>query len=69
MALKVVRNDNLFRIESQELNTTLWLPDTRANRKVMIVSLRLLCDDNGKPSRRLSLSALHSSGVSLNRRQ
>ena len=46
MAMKVVRNDTHFRIESQEFNT-IWLPDTRANRKVMIVSLRLLCDENG----------------------
>ena len=48
MALKVVRKDNLFRIESQEFNTD-WLPDTRENRKVMIVLLRLLTDENGKP--------------------
>jgi len=27
---------------------TEWLPDTRANRKVMLVCFRLLCDANGK---------------------
>ena len=47
MALKIIKNDTEFRIESQEFNTQ-WLPDTRANRKVMLVSLRLLCDANGK---------------------
>jgi len=47
MALKILRNNTEFRIESQEFITE-WLPDTRANRKVMLVSLRLLCDANGK---------------------
>jgi len=47
MALKVVRNDTEFRIESQEFITQ-WLPDTHANRKVILVCLRLLCDENGK---------------------
>ena len=40
MALRIVRNDNQFRVEGQGLSLD-WLSDTRANRKAVIVFLRL----------------------------
>ena len=47
MALKIERNDNRFRVESQDF-TTCWLPDTSENRRAVVVFLRLLLDSNGK---------------------
>jgi len=48
MTLRIVRNDNLFRIESKDISTN-WISDTPENRKAMIVFLRLLLDSNGRP--------------------
>lgn len=51
MALFVVEEDNRFRVKwqvnSQECSTD-WLPDTPSNRKITVVFLRLLCDEEGK---------------------
>ena len=47
MVLEVVEDDNRFRIETQEF-CTFWLQDTPANRKVSVVYLRNLCDEDGK---------------------
>ena len=47
MALKIVRDDNQFRVESQYFCTD-WLPDTSANRKAMLVFLRLLVGQDGR---------------------
>ena len=47
MALKIVKDDNQSRVESQSFCTD-WLPDTSANRKSMLVFLRLMVDDQGK---------------------
>jgi hypothetical protein len=47
MALRIIRNDNLFRIESQQFCTS-WVADTPENRKAMIVFLRLLVDSDGR---------------------
>jgi len=47
VALKVVSNDNRFRIESQHFCSD-WVSDTPQNRKAMVVFLRLLVDYNGK---------------------
>ncbi len=48
MALQIIRNDNQFRVEGQGLSLG-WLADTRANRKAVIVFLRLLSGSNGQP--------------------
>ena len=48
MALKIIRNDTLFRVEGQDFCTS-FIPDTPANRKVMLVFLRLLVDSSGRP--------------------
>ena len=48
MALSVVVEDNRFRVEGQGYFTD-WLPDTPSNRKAVLVFLRLLRDENGKP--------------------
>ena len=47
MALRVIEHDNRFRVESQSFCTS-WLSDTSANRKAMLVFLRLLSDSNGQ---------------------
>ena len=51
MALLVEEKDNRFRVKwqvnSQECSTD-WLPDTPSNRKITVVFLRLLCDEEGK---------------------
>ena len=50
MALCVVKEDNRFRVEwqvnSQECSTD-WFPDTPANRKAILVSLRSILDEKG----------------------
>jgi hypothetical protein len=38
MALRVVKNDTLFRVEGQDFSTD-WLPDTQENRKCCIVKV------------------------------
>ena len=48
MALSVVKEDSRFRVEWQG-NSTDWLPETASNRKVVLVFLRWLRDENGKP--------------------
>ena len=48
MALRIIRNNNQFRVEGQGLSLD-WLADTRANRKATVVFLRLLSDSNGQP--------------------
>jgi len=48
MALHIVVEDNKFRVEWQGYSTD-WLPDTICNRKSILVFLRLLRDDMGKP--------------------
>lgn len=48
MALRIVKNDNQFRLESQHFCTS-WVSDTPANRKAMIVFLRLLLGEDGRP--------------------
>ncbi len=48
MALQIIRNDTQFRVEGQGLSLD-WLADTRANRKAVIVFLRLLSGSNGQP--------------------
>lgn len=48
MTLKVLKEDNRFRIEWQGYSIG-WLPDTISNRKAILVFLRLLCDESGKP--------------------
>jgi len=47
MALTIVENDNLFRLQGQDFCTD-WVLDTPSNRKAMLVFLRLLVDSNGK---------------------
>ena len=46
--MKVIRKDNRFRVEGQEISLD-WLADTRANRKAAVVFLRLLSTNRGKP--------------------
>lgn len=46
MALNVIREDNKFKVVTQEFSTE-FIPDTPANRKTMIVALRLMEDENG----------------------
>ena len=48
MTLTVLEEDNRFRVEWQG-NSTDWLPDTPSNRKAMLVFLRSLQDEKGKP--------------------
>lgn len=48
MALNVIRKDTQFRVEAQGICID-WLPDTPANRKSVVVFLRLLVDDAGQP--------------------
>ena len=45
MALEIVRQDNKFRVQTQYF-TTEFLPDTPANRKTMVVALRLMQNEN-----------------------
>ena len=47
MALNFEKQDNKFRVVTQGFSTA-WLPDTLGNRKVVMVMLRYLVDDNGK---------------------
>jgi len=47
MALRIIRNDNLFSVVGQGFCTS-WLPDTPSNRKCMLIFLRLLTSDNGE---------------------
>ena len=48
MAFLVRRKDNEFQVEAQGVKTD-WLPDTASNRKAVVVFLRLLVNDRGKP--------------------
>ena len=48
MTLSVEEENNRFRVKWQG-NSTDWLPDTTSNRKSILVFLRLLQDENGKP--------------------
>ena len=48
MTLSVEEENNRFRVKWQG-NSTDWLPDTISNRKSILVFLRLLQDENGKP--------------------
>ena len=48
MALSIVKEDNRFRVEWQG-NSTDWLPETPSNRKVVLVFLSWLRDENGNP--------------------
>jgi hypothetical protein len=48
MVLKVEKEDNRFRVITQDFSTS-FMPDTAENRKVSVVYLRLLQDDSGKP--------------------
>ncbi len=48
MALNLEKQDNKFRVVTQEFSTA-WLPDTPGNRKVVVVMLRYLVDAHGKP--------------------
>jgi transposase-like protein len=48
MALRIERKDNRFRVEGQGLRLD-WLADTRANRKAVVVFLRLLSGSDGQP--------------------
>ena len=48
MALEVIRKDNRFRVQGQEISLD-WLADTCANRKATLVFLRLLSTNQGKP--------------------
>ena len=48
MALKMIRKDNQFRVQGQEISLD-WLADTRANRKATVVFLRLLSKNGGQP--------------------
>lgn len=48
MVLKIEKEDNRFRVITQHFSTSL-IPDTPENRKVCVVFLRLLRDENGKP--------------------
>jgi transposase-like protein len=43
MALKIIRDDNRFRIEGQGISLD-WLPDTPANRKAVLLFLRRLTE-------------------------
>lgn len=47
MTLKLLSEDNRFRLEWQGYSTH-WLPDTPSNRKAMLVFLRTLRDEKGK---------------------
>jgi len=49
MALRIVRNDNRFRLESQHFCSD-WVSHTGENRKAMLVFLRLLRGKDGRPS-------------------
>jgi len=49
MALQIVVEDNRFRVEWQGYSIG-WLPDTISNRKAILVFLRLLQDEKGKPA-------------------
>ena len=59
MTLRVIEEDNRFRVEWQEdfsenpqgystLYSIDWLPDTPSNRKAVLVFLRMLRDESGK---------------------
>ena len=48
MTLSVEKEDNRFRVEWQGYSTD-WLPDTASNRKTILVLLRYLRGENGKP--------------------
>lgn len=48
MVLKVEKEDNRFRVITQDFSTS-FMPDTAENRKVSVVYLRLLQDEYGKP--------------------
>jgi len=48
MALRLEIEDNRFRVVTQDFQSD-WLPDTPANRKVMVIVLRGFQDENGKP--------------------
>jgi len=48
MALTIVKDNNRFRIESQYFCTE-WVSDTPENRKAMLVFLRLLLGEDGRP--------------------
>jgi transposase-like protein len=48
MALNIIRHDNRFRLEGQGISFN-WLPDTAANRQGVVVFLRWLTDEGGKP--------------------
>ena len=48
MALIVEQEDSRFRARWQEYSID-WLPDTMSNRKAILVFLRLLQDERGKP--------------------
>ena len=48
MALQILVEDNRFRVEWQGYSID-WLPDTVSNRKGILVFLRLLQDESGKP--------------------
>lgn len=48
MVLRIEKEDNKFRVKTQAFSIS-WLPDTSENRKVCVVFLRLLQNENGKP--------------------
>ena len=48
MTLKIIEEDNRFRVEWQENFSIDWLPDTPSNRKAVLVFLRLLRNEKGK---------------------
>ena len=48
MAVKVMRKDNQFRVQGQEVSLD-WIADTCANRKAAAVFLQLLCSHRGTP--------------------
>jgi len=45
--VKIVEDDNRFKIETQDFSTS-WFIDTAANRKVSVVYLRSLRDEDEK---------------------
>ncbi len=47
MAIGIEVEDNKFRVITQEFQTD-WLSDTPENRKVMVILLRSLQDEDGK---------------------
>ena len=48
MASQIIRNDNQFRVEGQEISLN-WLADTRANQLAIVVFLRLLSGSDNQP--------------------